>query len=106
MKQIYEKRSKSLKLLIDSKFDGSAADFARHYGLDETRVRQLIGGKFRNFGEKAARQMEDICELPEFYFDIADSEVGARLILTIAKLNSQSHAELLRHAEAIKRDNN
>jgi len=41
--------------------------------LNASYISQIINGT-RNFGEKAAREMEDIAGLPEYYFDILDED--------------------------------
>ena len=103
MNEIYKKRAAALQLLVDEKFGGNAADFARHYDLDETRIRQLLTG-FKNFGEKSARQMEKDCKLPDFYFDVADSQEAAALVLHLTQLKKGQVPDVLRYIQFLKGD--
>lgn len=41
--------------------------------LNASYISQIINGT-RNFGEKAAREMEDIAGLPKYYFDVLDED--------------------------------
>lgn len=60
-------RVQKLKDFVSSK--GGAAAVARtHDGVDASYLSQLINGH-RPFGEKSARKMERLCQLPHLYFD-------------------------------------
>lgn len=45
----------------------------REKSLSASYISQLINGT-RNFGEKAARNMEDLAGLPDYYFDTIDDD--------------------------------
>lgn len=103
--KIYDIRRQSLQQLVDKTHSGNTAEFARAHGFDENRIRHLLRRE-RNFGEKAARMMEEQCKLPDFYFDIAGAkgESAAILISEFIDLDDQERAEILRHLELLKRD--
>lgn len=45
----------------------------REKSLNASYISQIINGT-RNFGEKAAREMEDLAGFPDYYFDTIDDE--------------------------------
>jgi hypothetical protein len=96
---IYKSRQTALANLIDA-HGGKASEFARQYGLDENRVRQLLT-RHRNFGEKAARQMEDACGLPPFYFDMNGTDQTNKLNAYLRKLDDSELAEIIRHCQIL-----
>lgn len=78
--KITEIRRKKLEKIVDEY--GGIEDFVRERSrpdreksLSASYISQLINGT-RNFGEKAARNMEDLAGLPDYYFDtIEDDDV-------------------------------
>lgn len=99
IEMMFEVRKRTLKRLVDKA--GSTAEFARIHKLDENRVRHLLNG-VRNFGEKAARQMEEVCGLPDFYFDMDASEAIA-LVSLFSRLDDRDKEEMRRTAEILER---
>jgi SOS-response transcriptional repressor LexA len=66
-------RRRRLQELIDEEDKGNAAAFARRYGLDATRVRQLLNPNYRDgngFGEGAGRALAKKIGREEFYFNM------------------------------------
>lgn len=61
------KRVAKLRAIVGQ--SDSIAAFARTYGLDATYISQLLNGH-RQFGERAARNMEEKMGLPPMFFDI------------------------------------
>jgi hypothetical protein len=51
----------------------SVAEFSRFYALNETYVRQLLGGH-RNLGEKSARNLEKTLKLPSGWLSTSTEE--------------------------------
>lgn len=69
--QINEARIARLRAWINEDFGGKVAGFCRQFRLPPSTasyISQLFSGN-RNFGEKAARQMEEQCGLPAGWFD-------------------------------------
>lgn len=76
--EIIEIRRKKLKKIVDEY--GGIEDFVRERSrpdreksLNASYISQIINGT-RNFGEKAARNMEDLAGLPDYYFDVIDDD--------------------------------
>ena len=68
-------RMKRLQHLLDSKFGGSQAEFARKAGINPSQVAQWISG-YRNLGEKVARKIELTLDLPINWLDKIDLPEG------------------------------
>lgn len=68
-------RMKRLKFLLDSKFEGSQAEFARQTGINPSQIAQWISG-YRNLGEKVARKIELTLDLPHNWLDKIELEDG------------------------------
>ena len=67
-----EVRRENLRRLIDEKFNGRDADFARYCGMEPARISQVLSKTYRdgkNFGEKAARNIEQAAGLPLLFLD-------------------------------------
>lgn len=65
-------RRRNLRAVIERRYEGSPARFSRETGIDEARLSQVLSEKYRdgkNFGEKAARNMEEKAGLPKLYLD-------------------------------------
>lgn len=83
--EITEIRRKKLEKIVDEY--GGIENFVRERSrpdreksLSASYISQLINGT-RNFGEKAARNMEDLAGLPDYYFDtIEDDDVDKHKI--------------------------
>lgn len=74
-----EHRRKRLRALVDKEADGNVSAYARKYGQDATRLRQILNPNYRNgrsFGEGTARRLEGDLGLPNLYFDRGIEEVG------------------------------
>lgn len=76
--EITEIRRKKLEKIVDEY--GGIEDFVRERSrpdreksLSASYISQIINGT-RNFGEKAARNMEDLAGLPDYYFDTIDDD--------------------------------
>lgn len=88
-------RRRNLRAVINEKYDGSPARFSRDTGIEEGRLSQVLSEKYRggnNFGEKAARNIEEKAGLPKLSLDtIAPSAAEAGY----GRLNSvaQKHQE-------------
>ena len=68
---INEARKSKLRNWIRNDFEGSVAAFVRNFGLPNSTasyISQLFSGN-RNFGEKAARQLESQTGMPVGWFD-------------------------------------
>lgn len=68
---ISEARKTKLKNWIRNDFEGNVAAFVRHFSLPASTasyISQLFGGN-RNFGEKAARQLESQTGMPIGWLD-------------------------------------
>ena len=61
-------RLDNLKNLIESRFNGSQAEFARAIGKAPAQVNQWVNG-YRNIGNGAAAQIEDSLSLPRGWLD-------------------------------------
>lgn len=96
---LFDARKKALARLVEKY--GTVADFCRAFDLNEDRVRHLLRGH-RNFGEKAAREMEEICGLPDFFFDMEASAVPS-LISLFSHLDDRDKQEVERLAEILTR---
>ena len=69
---MHEHRRARLLSLIATHHAGSRKKFCDDSGLSESRLAQLLSPTYRDgqgFGEKAARTLEQILHLDEFYFD-------------------------------------
>lgn len=69
---MHEHRRKRLLSRIAAHYDGSRKKFCDDSGLSESRLAQLLSTSYRSgqgFGEKAARNLEEILNLDKFYFD-------------------------------------
>lgn len=68
-------RLKNLSLLI--KKYGTVANLVRTFdGLDASYISTLLKGR-RSFGERAVRNMEHRCNLPDGWFDVLHDEEGS-----------------------------
>lgn len=77
---IMERRRKKLEKTVNEY--GGIENFVRERSrpdrdksLNPSYISQLINGT-RKFGERAARNMEDLAGLPEYYFDKTDDHKG------------------------------
>lgn len=73
-------RRANLRLVIDTKFNGSVADFSRHSGVETARLSQVLSETYRdgkNFGEKAARLIEQKGGLAAFSLDDLHHEIAS-----------------------------
>lgn len=95
IEEIFEIRRNALQRLIDQY--ESTAGFCRKFNQDDSRIRHLLNGQ-RNFAEKAARQLEEDCGLPDYFFD-ADSNSSLQLIAALNKLKPADRKKILRVAE-------
>ncbi|MBV8667041.1 MAG: S24 family peptidase [Burkholderiaceae bacterium] len=69
-------RRHNLRALIEKTTHGSVAAFGRLYDFDESRLSQLLSDTYRsgnNFGEKAARTLEQKIGLPMLALDAIDA---------------------------------
>ncbi len=57
-----------LQDLIDSRFNGNKAEFARAIKRDASQVTQWLGG-YKGFGPGSQRNIEQRLGLPSYYFD-------------------------------------
>lgn len=67
-----EHRRKRLRALVDEEAEGNVSAYARKYGQDATRLRQILNPNYRggrSFGEGTARRLEKDLGLPNLYFD-------------------------------------
>jgi SOS-response transcriptional repressor LexA len=74
-------RRKNLRAVIAQWKDGTPAQFGRDTGIDESRLSQVLSEKYRNgknFGEKAARAIEQAAGLPPLFLDQIDSSDAAK----------------------------
>jgi SOS-response transcriptional repressor LexA len=65
-------RRQNLRAEINRQTGGNVAQFARQFGIDEARLSQVLSEKYRdgkNFGEKAARTIEQAIGLPALSLD-------------------------------------
>jgi hypothetical protein len=63
-----DNRVRNLKRFIES--HGNAAEVARKFdGIDASYLSQLLN-RHRNFGERSARNIEELCGLENGYFDV------------------------------------
>lgn len=76
--KITEIRRKNLEKIVDEY--GGIEDFVRERSrpdreksLNASYISQILNGT-RNFGEKAARNMEDLAGLPDYYFDTIEDD--------------------------------
>lgn len=72
-------RRRNLRAVIEQWKDGTAAQFSRDTGIDESRLAQVLSEKYRggnNFGEKAARSIEIAAGLPPLYLDQVTPDVA------------------------------
>lgn len=77
-----EVRRQNLRRLIDDKFSGRDADFARYCGIEPARISQVLSKTYRdgkNFGEKAARNIEQAAGLPALFLDQSDADFSTQL---------------------------
>lgn len=68
-------RRRNLRAVIAAWKDGTPAQFGRDIGIDESRLSQVLSEKYRkgkNFGEKAARVIEEAAGLPMMSLDKID----------------------------------
>lgn len=68
-------RTKRLRQWL-GEFDGSIADFVRHYGMDKSKasyISQIMNGH-RTLGERAARKLEADCGRPAGWLDVEDDQ--------------------------------
>lgn len=68
-----EVRRNRLQAWVDEQFEGRVSAFCRYYGLADSMasyLSQLLGGH-RNFGERAARKLEDHCKRPAGWLDVS-----------------------------------
>lgn len=100
IQEIFAIRRRALHRLIQQ-YD-STAEFCRQHHQDDSRIRHLLNGQ-RNFAEKAARQLEEDCKLPDFYFD-ADIASAMDLIATFNQLKPEDRQTVLRIARQWSRD--
>lgn len=68
--EIKQIRVNNLKRFVEAQ-GGAASLSRRHEGIDASYLSQLINGH-RPFGEKSARNIEKICNLPVNFFDKAE----------------------------------
>jgi len=68
-------RVNRLRMLIDSQFKGSQADFSRKTGINASQVTQWLSG-YRSIGEKVARKIELTLDLPINWLDQIDLNDG------------------------------
>lgn len=72
---VYEIRRALLAQLIEKRFDGSQADFARASGISPTYVTRMLkddtSPSRKRIGEGLARQIEDRLNLPALWLDTA-----------------------------------
>lgn len=61
-------RAKKLREIINTRFDGNQADFARHIGKSPALIWQYLSGH-RTIGEKFAREVERKVVLPRGWLD-------------------------------------
>lgn len=76
-KQIMETRKKRLRRWIDDDFEGRVVAFVRYFELSPSMasyISQLFSG-IRQFGEKAARQLEAKTRKPSGWLDWPEGEV-------------------------------
>lgn len=66
-----DNRRRLLKELIAHKYGGSKKGFCDDVGISESRLSQLLSETYRGgeFGEKAARSLEEKAGLPPLYFE-------------------------------------
>lgn len=89
-------RLKRLKQLIDTQFEGSQAEFARKAGIKtESQVTQWFSG-YRNLGEKAARKIEAVLDLPNNWLDQTDFADGDNFV----QINSRGSVPLISWVQA------
>lgn len=82
-------RSKALKALIDEKFGGKQADFARAIGRSPSSVWQWLSGH-RNVGEKVAREIERKLRLPSGYLDHDPDRLARNLFDLLGRVKGES----------------
>lgn len=110
-------RLKALKRLIEDRFNGKQADFARAIGRSPSLVWQYLNGH-RNIGEKFAREVERKLRLKEGWLDAGsvDFDLGGEpykpgvepaatgippeFNALAAKASPRSYKQLMRIAEA------
>jgi phage repressor protein C with HTH and peptisase S24 domain len=86
-------RRKNLRTLIAKEARGSVAAFGRMYDIDESRLSQLLSDTYRsgnNFGEKAARGLEQKIGLPLLQLDALDAPVPSHPNLSIGPMLPRS----------------
>jgi SOS-response transcriptional repressor LexA len=69
---IQDNRVKNLRRFIET--HGTAAAVARKFdGVDASYLSQILN-RHRNFGERSARNIEQLCNLKDGYFDVFNAE--------------------------------
>lgn len=73
---IYETRRNNLRTLIDEKANGNMAEFGRMVGKDRSQIKQYLSAEYnqgRSIGERVARDLEEMAEVPAGSLDIEPS---------------------------------
>ncbi|OEY66820.1 LexA family transcriptional regulator [Marinobacter sp. X15-166B] len=87
-------RAKALRALIDEKYGGNQADFARAIGRSPASVWQWLNGH-RNIGEKVAREIERKLRLHDGYLDHNPEKLAKDLLDLVSRVKGSSDYERL-----------
>jgi hypothetical protein len=69
---VHEIRRRRLRELIDTRYDGVAAEFARAVGRGDAQIGNILN-RHKNLGERLARYFERQVKLPKGWLDVAES---------------------------------
>ncbi len=72
MKEATRIRAENLKAWIDEYYGGKQAAFIEKTGMNQGELSALINGR-RVFGERKARSIEDLAQMPNMYLEQTDS---------------------------------
>ncbi len=86
------KEIRVMNLIAFVRQEGGAAKVARKFPeIDASYISQLVN-KHRPFGEKSARRIEALCNLPNLYFDTNQNEVTQFDIKDFSRLTDKLNA--------------
>lgn len=102
--KLFENRRRRLRQLIDERYEGNQADFARLVQRAAPQIWSYLNGE-RNLGEKLARHFEECARLPLGWFDRTDDEdEAAQITIQLSGMSPRDRANIQRLLIALDQD--